>query len=86
VTPKGTVPVTVRDSRTASRIGEYMNAVRIYVNTGVPSALDRFEGKTFQAGGKTYTFITDPTTLDRLADAGTLAIEGLYQAVDGMTI
>lgn len=86
VTPKETLPVTVRDSRTASRIGEYMNAVRIYVNTGDLSALARFRGKSFQAGGKTYPFITDPSKLDRLADAGILAIEGLYQAVDGMTV
>ncbi len=82
VTPRRTVPVTVRDSRTASRIGEYMNAVRMYVN-GDSSALDRFKGKTFQAGGKTYPFITNPSQLDRLADAGDLAIEGLYRAVPG---
>lgn len=86
VTPRRTLPVTVRDSRTASRIGEYMNAVRIYVNTGDSSALARFRGKSFQAGGKTYTFITDPSKLDRLADAGDLASEGLYQAVNGMTV
>ena len=61
-----------------------MNAVRTYVNTGDSSALDRFKGKTFQAGGKTYTFITDSATLDRLGDARALATEGLYQAVHGI--
>jgi len=84
LTPTGPVAVIVRDSRTASRIGEYMNAVRTYVNTGDSSALDRFKGKTFQAGGKTYTFITDSATLDRLGDARALATEGLYQAVHGI--
>ncbi len=85
-TPQGALPVTVRDSRTASRIAEHMNAVRIYVNTGDSSALDRFKAKTFQTGGKTYTFITDPATLARLADAGALVIEGLYRAAHGMTV
>ncbi len=86
VTPKRTLPITVRDSRTASRIGEYMNAVRLYVSSDDSSALARFRGKSFQAGGKTYRFVTDPAKLDRLADAGDLAIEGLYQAIDGMTV
>ena len=85
VTRRGTLPVTVRNSRTASLIGQYMNAVRMYVN-GDSSALARFRGKSFQAGGKTYRFVTDPSKLDRLADAGDLAIEGLYRAVSGMTV
>lgn len=86
VTPSGTRPVTVRDSRTASRIGQYMNAVRLSVSSGDSSGLARFRGKSFQAGGKTYRFITDPSKLDRLADADALAIEGLYRAIDGMTV
>ena len=86
VTPEGTRPVTVRDSRTASRIAQYMNAVRTYSNTGDSSALARFRGKSFQAAGVTYPFITDPAKLDQLADAGVLEIEGLYRAVGGMTV
>jgi hypothetical protein len=62
-----------------------MNAVRMYVN-GDSSALARFRGKSFQAGGKTYRFVTDPAKLDRLADAGTLAFEGFYRSVSGMTV
>ena len=81
-----TLPVTVRDSRTASRIAEYMNAVRSYRNTGDSSALARFRGKSFQAAGVTYPFITDPAKLDQLADARVLEIEGLYRAVSGMTV
>src|SRR5437016_2016535 len=38
ITPRGPVAVTVRDSRTASRIAEYMNAVRTCIHTGDPSA------------------------------------------------
>jgi hypothetical protein len=83
LTPQGTVAVKVRGSRTASRIGEYMNAVRTYSNTGDTSAVARFNGKSFRAGGVTYDFITDVSVLDRLIDAGVLAIEGLYRAVQG---
>lgn len=85
LTPQGTRAVTVRDSRTASRIAEYMNAIRTYVNTGDPSVLARFRGKSFRAGGVIHSFVTDPRTLDKLADAGVLAIEGLYRASNGGT-
>lgn len=85
ITPEGTQPVTVRDSRTASRIAEYMNAVRTYVNKGELSALERFRGQSFQAAGVRYTFVTDPNTLELLADAGVLAFEQLYRATQGMT-
>ncbi len=81
-----TLPIKVRDSRTVSRIAEHMNAVKTYVKTGDPSALARFRGKSYQAAGVTYPFITDPAKLDQLADAGVLEIEGLYRAVGGMTV
>jgi len=86
IAPEGTQPVTVRDSRTASRIAEYMNAVRTYVNKGELSALERFRGKSFRAAGVRYTFVTDPNTLELLADAGVLAFEQLYRATQGMTV
>lgn len=85
ITPEGTQPVTVRDSRTASRIAEYMNAVRTYVNKGESSALERFRGQSFQAAGVRYTFVIDPNTLELLADAGVLSFEQLYRATQGMT-
>jgi hypothetical protein len=83
ITPGGPLPVTVQDSRIASRIAEYMNAVRTYVHSGESSALESFRGESFEASGTTYRFLTDPETLDRLADAGVLAIEGLYRTVQG---
>jgi hypothetical protein len=86
ITPEGTQPVTVRDSRTASRIAEYMNAVRTYVNKGELSALERFHGKSFRGAGVRYAFVTDPNTLELLADAGILAFEQLYRATQGMTV
>ena len=81
LTPRGTIAVTTGDSRTSSRVGEYMNAVRVYVTIGDTSALAPFEKKSFRAEGVTYVFITDPRTLGRLADAGELPSEGLYLAI-----
>lgn len=83
LTSKGSQALTVRDSRTASRIGEYMNAVRKYLHSGDTSILADFEGRSFRSGGVTHRFITDTRTLDQFADAGGLAIEGLYRAVRG---
>lgn len=84
ITPGGTQPVTVRSSRTASRIAEYMNAVRTYVNSGDSSALARFAGRRFRTNLGTLGFVTDTATLDHLGDASELEIEGLYRASYGM--
>ena len=81
LTPRGTTAVTVYDSRTATDIAEYMNGVRKYVRTGDTSGLRQFKNKSFVAGGRVRRFVTDPETLDELADAGSLsAIETLYYA------
>jgi hypothetical protein len=79
LTPEGPIVVTVRDSRTASLIGEYMNAVR---TRSVP-ALARFRRRSFRAGGKVHRFVTDVDLLDRLDDAGLITIEGLYRSIHG---
>jgi hypothetical protein len=81
LTPRGTVPVTVHDSRTATDIAEHMNAVRKYVRTGDTSELERFKNKSFVTAGRVRRFVTDTDVLDDLADAGSLrAIETLYYA------
>lgn len=81
LTPRGTIPVTVHDSRTATDIAEHMNAVRKYVRTGDTSELQRFKDKSFVTAGRVRRFVTDPDVLDELADAGSLsAIETLYYA------
>lgn len=81
-TPHGMDVVVVRSSRTASLIGEYLNSIRTYLNTGNVAALARFEGKSFSAARVTHTFITDPGVLDDLGGAG-LPFEGLYRVVQG---
>jgi hypothetical protein len=78
----GDIPIVVRDSRTASLIAQHKNAVRTYGRGDGGAALERFKGKSFRAGGVTYTFVTDTDVLDRLADAG-IPTEGLYRAVHG---
>lgn len=62
---KGTrVEVLVRDSRTASLLSRYANAVGLYRETGDPSSLAEFKGRTYRdANGTLHTFETDPNAL-----------------------
>ena len=76
----GEVPLTIRDSRTASRIAEHRTALGKFVRGDI-SALDKFKRASFRVDGKTYTFMTDPAEIAHLAAAGELPVEGLYQAV-----
>lgn len=80
--PDGSVlPLTVRDSRTASAIADHSNEFGNYRNTGNASGLEQFKTKSFRVGGVRYRFLTDPSTIDHLEDAGVLvAIETLYYA------
>lgn len=81
LTPTGPVAVTVRDSRTASKIAEHSNAVRKYVRTGDVSALEAFKNESFRAAGINHRFVTGVDALDQLADAGSLtSFESLYYA------
>jgi hypothetical protein len=58
------VEVLVRDSRTASRLSRYANAVGHYLETGDARVLAKFEGKTYRdAYGVVHTFETDPAAL-----------------------
>ncbi len=81
LTPQGEIPLTVRDSRTASKIGEHRSAFGIFVRTGDIAALERFKKTSFRVGGEKYTFITDTATLAHIAAGGNPPVEGLYQAV-----
>jgi hypothetical protein len=56
--------VLVRNSRTATRLSRYANAVGRYIETGDARGLREFEGKTYRdASGKTHTFETDPAAI-----------------------
>ena len=73
-TSRGTEPVKIRGSEQASQLGKYMSAVGQYLRTGNTDALDEFEGQSI-AG---HRLITDPETLNSLAEAGALQLDTIY--------
>jgi len=70
--------VVVRDSRTASKVARYWNAVHRYLKTLDPTELERFRGKSFQVHGIPHEFLTDTDTIEILANAGEVTFEELY--------
>ncbi|MBA3274581.1 MAG: hypothetical protein H0T72_02210 [Chloroflexia bacterium] len=77
-TETGAIGLDVRDSRSARRIAEYWNAVKRYTEHGDASGLRKFRGKSVRVKKRAYPFITDLDMLDRLADAGELGFDDLY--------
>lgn len=76
---KGSKFVTVRSSATASRIGEYHNAMKEFLERGNRSKLKRFGGKSIvDAKGKRRRFLTSPKVIRRLARAGEFRFESIY--------
>jgi hypothetical protein len=82
VDAKGLKEVEVKDSRTAEKVARYWNGVERYLRSGDRRYLKPFESLSFQSGGDTYGFLTDPAVLVVLAQAGEVAFEDLY--VQGM--
>lgn len=78
LTSQGKIAVTVRGSRTASRIAEYWVAVDHFLKTGKTELLRPFRGQSIRASKVAYPFITNPNTLRRLGYAGEVAFEDLY--------
>jgi hypothetical protein len=78
LTPSGKIALEVRDSRSASRVAGYWNAVDHYLRTGDDRQLRRYRGKGIIVGKRFYPFVTDLPTLDRLAGAGEVRFEDLY--------
>lgn len=76
--PKGVTSLPIRDSRTASKIGRYWQAVLTYLETGREDVLEPFEGFTFQVDGETHDLVTDRRTLKRLDGAGEISFEHIY--------
>ena len=80
--PEGLREIAVRDSRQASRLGEYWAAVQKYLATGDNSALEKFRRKRItDASRKRIPLLTNLKELDRLASAGVLSFESLYAGV-----
>ena len=80
LTDHGLESVVVGNSRDATRISRHHHAVRqALLSFGTDTkALQRFKGKTLKAGGKTYHFATDYSTIVRLARAGEVNFLDIY--------
>lgn len=82
LTPEGRQQVGVTDTREASILGDYWNAVDRYRDTGDASALKHFDGKhVIDADGKRVPLITDLKEIDRQGSAGNLSFETIYARV-----
>ena len=79
LTPDGLQEIALRDSRQASRLAEYWDAVQRYLQRGDDSALRKFRGQhiTDAIGGR-VTLLTDVAELDIHGNAGNLSFESLY--------
>jgi len=74
--------IVVDKFRTASRVGEYMAAVRWFVQTNDPHHLEPFAGKSVKdISGKRFPFETRPNVLHRLANTGGDTFEQVYRIV-----
>lgn len=79
LTEQGVTVADVRSSRVASRLSKYWGAVDHYLRTGDRTRLRSYQGKRMRAGGHLFEFITDPDLLARLAEAGEVRFEDLYE-------
>ena len=78
-TDEGTREIALRDSRQASILGQYWDAVQRYLQTGDASAIQKFRGKHITAVNRArITLLTDLDQLSRLGNAGVLSFESLY--------
>jgi hypothetical protein len=79
LTPDGPVVAIVHNVRVRSEISRHLNAVRRYIETGDARRLRAFKGLRFGLDDDTQLeFVTDPATLDRLAEGSALHFE-LYR-------
>lgn len=78
-TSEGMREVSLRDSRHASLVARYSDAVQKYFRTGDASGLKKFKSRfVMDASGAKVFLLTDLADLDRLGSAGVLSFESLY--------
>lgn len=81
-TPSGLAEIATRDSRVATTVAEYWNAVHLFLQTGDDAELARFRGKhIIDAAGNRVPLLTGLDDLERLGGAGVLSFESLYARV-----
>lgn len=77
---EGLQEVATRDSREASTVSKYWNAVHRYLATGDISAIHQFDGKQItDATGAKILLLTNRQELDRQGNAGNFSFESTYQ-------
>jgi hypothetical protein len=77
-TEQGLTEVPTRDSRQATELSRYSQAVQTYLETGDSAALQQFAGKdVLDIKGKRILLMTDPAQLNRFGGAG-LSYESFY--------
>ena len=78
-TPDGLAEIATTDSRAATLVAEYWNAVNLFLATGDVGDLARFEGVSItEAQGNAVPLLTDLDELERLGSAGVLSFQSLY--------
>jgi hypothetical protein len=78
-TPEGPCEIAVRDSRQASLLGEYWNAVRRYLSFGDAIRIKKFDGKFITAeDGQRFALLTNLADLDSIASSGLFRFESIY--------
>ena len=80
-TKTGVIEIEVRDSRSATKIAHYWNAVRHFLITGETDQLKQFRFEYVTSGKIQYRFITDPETILRLADFGEFRFDSIYEEI-----
>lgn len=79
LTADGRQEIATRDSRQASQLGRYWDAVQRYLQMGDTSRLEKFQGKKItDASREQFLLLTDTEELNRLGKAGVLSFESLY--------
>jgi hypothetical protein len=79
-TPQGMGEIAIRDSRQATLLATYLNAVHRYLESGDRSRLEQFQGKyVADANGVRVPLLTDLHELKRLGAAGDLTLESIYR-------
>jgi hypothetical protein len=83
LTPEGQITLDTRSYHVAEKIGRYWNAVDAFLRTGRSTDLGEFRGKAVRLGSRLYEFVTDPRVLRRLALAGEVRFESIYDLTSG---
>ncbi len=72
LTPEGTETVVIRDSKEATLLAKYSNALKRYLQTGDATEIEKFKGKTITVRGKRVDLITNRDEIDKLTRGGVI--------------